>query len=71
LTFSTGGTYTLAITYSGDSNDESVTLTRTVTVNPLHTTTKITSITPSPVPTSTPITLDFSVAASQGSPRAA
>ncbi|MGB9490645.1 MAG: choice-of-anchor tandem repeat GloVer-containing protein, partial [Terriglobales bacterium] len=68
LTFSTGGTYTLAITYSGDSNDESVTLTRTVTVNPLHTTTKITSITPSPVPTSTPITLDFSVAASQGQP---
>ena len=67
LTFSTGGTYTLTITYSGDSNDASITETRTVTVNPLHTTTRITS-TSSPVTTNAPITVNFSVTASQGQP---
>ena len=67
LTFPTGGTYTLAVTYSGDSNDESITETRTLTVNQLHTTTKITSIT-SPVIQNEPVTVNFSVTAIQGQP---
>ena len=67
LTFSTGGTYTLTVTYSGDSNDESITETRTVSVSQLHTTTKITSIT-SPVIQNQPVTVNFSVTASLGQP---
>ena len=69
LTFSTGGTYTLTLTYSGDGDDESITATRTVIVSQLHTTTKVTSLVPaSPVTQNEPVTVNFSVTAIQGQP---
>ncbi len=68
LTFPTAGTYTLTAVYSGDSNDASSTATRTVIVSPLVTATKITSITPLPAIQNQPVTVNFSVTASQGQP---
>lgn len=68
LTFPAAGTYTLTANYSGDSNDAASSATKTVTVSLLKTTTKITSVTPSPVTINQPITVNFSVTARLGQP---
>jgi len=68
LTFPAAGTYTLTASYSGDSNDATSTATKTVVVSPLKTTTKITSITPTPAIQNQPVTVNFSVTASLGHP---